>query len=133
MGNRGFAASRLNIRADRSVGFGDALTDAFPVPVVLGAGDVNALRVTHLVSAHAELVAVHEAAVGVQPRLEFRHPALEPCGIGELLLTHRAHGQKLFEQGWQAVGTSPDGMRTRVKEEAAIMTRIISTNGIKLQ
>jgi tripartite-type tricarboxylate transporter receptor subunit TctC len=41
--------------------------------------------------------------------------------------------QKLFEQGWQAVGTSPDGMRARVKEEAAIMSRIISTNGIKLQ
>jgi tripartite-type tricarboxylate transporter receptor subunit TctC len=41
--------------------------------------------------------------------------------------------QKLFEQGWQAVGTSPDGMRTRVKEEAAIMTKIISTNNIKLQ
>ncbi len=41
--------------------------------------------------------------------------------------------QKLFEQGWQAVGTSPDGMRTRVKEEAAIMSKIISANGIKLQ
>ncbi|WP_077003031.1 tripartite tricarboxylate transporter substrate binding protein [Variovorax sp. KK3] len=41
--------------------------------------------------------------------------------------------QKLFEQGWQAVGTSPDGMRTRVKEEAALMGKIISTQGIKLQ
>ncbi|NDZ13286.1 receptor [Variovorax sp. WS11] len=41
--------------------------------------------------------------------------------------------QKLFEQGWQAVGTSPDGMRTRVKEEAAVMTKIISTQGIKIQ
>ncbi len=41
--------------------------------------------------------------------------------------------RKLFEQGWQAVGTSPDGMRTRVKEEAAIMSRIIATNGIKIQ
>ena len=41
--------------------------------------------------------------------------------------------QKLFEQGWQAVGTSPDGMRTRVKEEAALMTKIISGQGIKLQ
>ncbi|WP_431274859.1 Bug family tripartite tricarboxylate transporter substrate binding protein [Variovorax ureilyticus] len=41
--------------------------------------------------------------------------------------------QKLFDQGWQAVGTSPDGMRQRVKEEAAIMSKIISTNGIKLQ
>lgn len=41
--------------------------------------------------------------------------------------------RKLFEQGWQAVGTSPDGMRIRVNEEAAIMTKIISTRGIKLQ
>jgi tripartite-type tricarboxylate transporter receptor subunit TctC len=41
--------------------------------------------------------------------------------------------QKLFEQGWQAVGTSPDGMRTRVREEAAVMTKIISTQGIKIQ
>jgi tripartite-type tricarboxylate transporter receptor subunit TctC len=41
--------------------------------------------------------------------------------------------QKLFEQGWQAVGTSPEGMQVRVKEEAAIMSRIISSQGIKLQ
>jgi tripartite-type tricarboxylate transporter receptor subunit TctC len=41
--------------------------------------------------------------------------------------------QKLFEQGWQAVGTSPDGMRARVNDEAAIMTKIISTKGITLQ
>jgi tripartite-type tricarboxylate transporter receptor subunit TctC len=41
--------------------------------------------------------------------------------------------QKMFDQGWQAVGTSPDGMRERVKEEAAIMSRIISSNNIKLQ
>ncbi|MGJ7485651.1 Bug family tripartite tricarboxylate transporter substrate binding protein [Variovorax sp. LT2P21] len=41
--------------------------------------------------------------------------------------------QKLFDQGWQAVGTSPEGMQLRVKEEAAIMSRIISSQGIKLQ
>ena len=41
--------------------------------------------------------------------------------------------QKLFEQGWQAVGTSPEGMQVRVKEEAAIMSRIIQSQGIKLQ
>jgi tripartite-type tricarboxylate transporter receptor subunit TctC len=41
--------------------------------------------------------------------------------------------QKLFEQGWQAVGTSPEGMQVRVKEEAAIMSRIIQAQGIKLQ
>ena len=41
--------------------------------------------------------------------------------------------QKLFNQGWQAVGTSPDGMKLRVKEEAAIMSGIISAQGIKLE
>jgi len=41
--------------------------------------------------------------------------------------------QRLFDQGWQAVGTSSDGLRARVKDESAIMSRIISTNGIKLQ
>ena len=41
--------------------------------------------------------------------------------------------QKLFDQGWQPVGTSPDGMRTRVKEEAATMARIIQTRGIKIE
>lgn len=41
--------------------------------------------------------------------------------------------QKLFDQGWQPVGTSPDGMRTRVKEEAATMTRIISARGIRIE
>jgi tripartite-type tricarboxylate transporter receptor subunit TctC len=41
--------------------------------------------------------------------------------------------KRLFDQGWQAVGTSPEGMRLRVKEEAAIMSKIISTKGIKIQ
>jgi tripartite-type tricarboxylate transporter receptor subunit TctC len=41
--------------------------------------------------------------------------------------------RRLFEQGWQSVGTSPEGMRSRVKDEAAAMSRIISTKGIKLQ
>jgi tripartite-type tricarboxylate transporter receptor subunit TctC len=40
--------------------------------------------------------------------------------------------QRFFDQGWQAVGTSPDGLRARVKEEAAIMAKIIAANGIKL-
>jgi tripartite-type tricarboxylate transporter receptor subunit TctC len=40
--------------------------------------------------------------------------------------------QKLFVQGWQAVGTSPDGLKSRVKEETAIMSKIIATRGIRL-
>ncbi|CAN7591277.1 Bug family tripartite tricarboxylate transporter substrate binding protein [Variovorax paradoxus] len=51
----------------------------------------------------------------------------------EIIMKQPEVRQKLFDQGWQAVGTSPDGMRLRVKEEAAIMTRIISARGIKIQ
>jgi tripartite-type tricarboxylate transporter receptor subunit TctC len=41
--------------------------------------------------------------------------------------------RKLFEQGWQAVGSSPEGMRRRVREEAAILETIISTRGITIK
>ena len=41
--------------------------------------------------------------------------------------------QKLFNQGWQALGTSPDGLRSRVKDEAAILGAIIQSRGIKLE
>jgi tripartite-type tricarboxylate transporter receptor subunit TctC len=41
--------------------------------------------------------------------------------------------QKLFNQGWQAVGTSPEGLNSRLKSETAIMGGIIATRGIKIQ
>lgn len=41
--------------------------------------------------------------------------------------------QKLFAQGWQAVGTSPDGLKSRLKEESAILGNIIKTRGIKIE
>jgi tripartite-type tricarboxylate transporter receptor subunit TctC len=41
--------------------------------------------------------------------------------------------QKLFNQGWQAVGTSADGLKSRVKSEAAIMGGIIAMRGIKIE
>lgn len=41
--------------------------------------------------------------------------------------------QKLFNQGWQAVGTSPEGLKSRVKDEAAILGDIIRSQGIKLE
>ena len=41
--------------------------------------------------------------------------------------------QKLFAQGWQAVGTSPDGLRSRLKDETAILGNIIKTRGIKIE
>ena len=41
--------------------------------------------------------------------------------------------QRLLNQGWKAVGTSPDGLKSRIKAETAIMSDIISTRGIKLE
>lgn len=41
--------------------------------------------------------------------------------------------QKLFNQGWQAVGTSPEGLVGRMKSETAIMSGIIATRNIKIE
>ncbi|WP_198971404.1 Bug family tripartite tricarboxylate transporter substrate binding protein [Xylophilus sp. ASV27] len=38
---------------------------------------------------------------------------------------------KLFQQGWQAVGTSPEGLANRIKSDAATLGRIIEMRGIK--
>jgi len=41
--------------------------------------------------------------------------------------------QKLFNQGWQAVGTSPEGLVSRIRNETAIMGGIIAMRGIKVE
>ena len=41
--------------------------------------------------------------------------------------------QKLFNQGWQAVGTSPDGLSSRIKSETAIMGGIIAMRNIRIE
>ncbi|MDP2818404.1 MAG: tripartite tricarboxylate transporter substrate binding protein [Polaromonas sp.] len=41
--------------------------------------------------------------------------------------------QKLFNQGWQAVGTSPEGLTSRIRSETAIMRGIIAVRGIKIE
>ena len=41
--------------------------------------------------------------------------------------------QILFNQGWTAVGTSPDGLRSRIQEETQLLGGIIAAHGIKLE
>ena len=41
--------------------------------------------------------------------------------------------QKLFNQGWQAVGTSADGLKSRLKEETTILGNIIKSRGIRIE
>ncbi|MEI8324557.1 MAG: tripartite tricarboxylate transporter substrate binding protein [Betaproteobacteria bacterium] len=40
---------------------------------------------------------------------------------------------RLFNQGWNAVGTSSDGLLSRIKEETSLLGAIITTRGIKLE
>lgn len=38
--------------------------------------------------------------------------------------------QRLYAQGWQVVGTSPDGLSQRVRQETALFTQIIQKQGL---
>jgi tripartite-type tricarboxylate transporter receptor subunit TctC len=48
------------------------------------------------------------------------------------LLRAADNRQRLFNAGWQVQATAPEGLRERVKTEAAILGNIITTRGIKL-
>ncbi|QJC56283.1 hypothetical protein HC248_01585 [Polaromonas vacuolata] len=41
--------------------------------------------------------------------------------------------QQLFNQGWQAVVSSPEGLKSRLKDETQLLGNIIKTRGIKLE
>ncbi|RYF32792.1 MAG: tripartite tricarboxylate transporter substrate binding protein [Comamonadaceae bacterium] len=41
--------------------------------------------------------------------------------------------RQLFNQGWQAVGTSSEGLKTRIKQESATMADIIAKRNIKIE
>lgn len=53
------------------------------------------------------------------------------AAVTEVLKTPAVR-QRLFAQGWQAVGTSPEGLRLRVERERALLGGIIRTQGIRL-
>ena len=41
--------------------------------------------------------------------------------------------QRLFQQGWQAVGSSPEGLANRIRSDAQVLGGIIRTQGIKAE
>jgi tripartite-type tricarboxylate transporter receptor subunit TctC len=41
--------------------------------------------------------------------------------------------QKLFNQGWNAVGSSPEGLRSRLTDESALLGNIITLRQIKIE
>ena len=49
-----------------------------------------------------------------------------------LILNDVETRQRLMSQGWQAVGSTPDVLRSRVRDETATMSGLIKTAGIKV-
>ena len=40
---------------------------------------------------------------------------------------------KLFQQGWQVVGTSPEGLANRIKRDTNMLGGVIAMRGIKVE
>ena len=40
---------------------------------------------------------------------------------------------KLFQQGWQVVGTSPEGLANRIKSDTNMLGGVIAMRGIKVE
>lgn len=70
------------------------------------------------------LVAPSRLPVVAQRRLA----SLVPGAVREA-----ATRQRLFNAGWQAVGTSPEGFAQRVREETAQMAAVIAQRGIQVE
>lgn len=54
-------------------------------------------------------------------------------GLAAGLVREAGARQKLFNAGWQPVGTTADGFRERVRLETAQMARVITARGIRLE
>ena len=52
--------------------------------------------------------------------------------VGQIMKTPEVR-QRLFNAGWQAVGTSPEGLKRRVEQETALLGGIIRAQNIKLK
>ena len=49
-----------------------------------------------------------------------------------LILNSADARQKLMSQGWQAVGSTPEALRNRIKDETATMSGLIKAAGVKI-
>jgi len=65
--------------------------------------------------------------------------SLSPAAVSRLsvevprILREADTRQRLFNQGWQAVGTTPAGLSSRLKDEAAMLGAIIKARGIRIE
>ena len=70
------------------------------------------------------LVGPARLSKAAQARLALEVPAI---------LRNAETRQKLFNQGWKAVGSSPEGLTSRLKEESTVLSNIITLRNIKIE
>lgn len=108
------------------------------------AGKLHAIGVTGPRSALApEIAPLADAGVRMIP-LEVWTALVGPAGLSKAALERLARDvpaavkdaetrQRLFTGGWEAQGSSSEGLAARVKEETRILGDIITARGIKLE
>ena len=52
--------------------------------------------------------------------------------IGEIARSPEVRA-KLFQQGWQAIGSSAEGLANRIQADTATMSRVIREQGIRAE
>lgn len=93
-----------------------ALVPEVPSLAALGVRDFD-LEVWNGLVGPASLSKAAQARLGAEIAKIFRDPDVRA---------------RLFNQGWQAVGSAPDGLRNRVQVEAGLMRGLIAQRGIRL-
>ena len=108
------------------------------------AGKLHAVGLTGARSVMApEVVPLSEIGVRINP-LEVWVALIGPASLSKaaqerlarevpLLVREAETRQRLFTGGWEAQGSTPEGLATRVKDETRILGDIISSRGIKLE
>ncbi|RYX90566.1 MAG: tripartite tricarboxylate transporter substrate binding protein [Comamonadaceae bacterium] len=119
------------------------------VPPALAMPQVRAgkLKAIGLTSGRSTLVpdVAPLADIGIKNfNLEVWNALLGPAGLSKAaqarlgavvpgIVRDPAMRQRLFNQGWQAVGTSPDGLQSRIRDESTILGDIIKARGIRIE
>lgn len=105
------------LRAIGLTGGRSSLVPEVPSLAEVGVKDVN-LEVWTALVGPARLSPAAQARLALEVGKIYRDPEVRA---------------KLFQQGWQAVGTAPEGLKTRVQEEMASMRSLIGQRGIRLE
>ncbi|BDT68130.1 hypothetical protein os1_23120 [Comamonadaceae bacterium OS-1] len=105
------------LRAVGLAGSRSALVPDVPALAEAGVRGVN-LEVWTALVGPARLSKAAQARLGTEIARIYRDPEVR---------------SKLFHQGWQAVGSAPEGLKSRVQEEMGLMRGLIAQRGIRLE